>query len=251
MNLFDIFSFSNPIYWVIILLLLLFILFMKIFYTRIVGWFGEHWTRKELKKLPKDEYKVINDIMINIDGITHQIDHIVISKYGIFVIETKQYNGYIIGSKYDKKWIRKIGKKKILYTNPIRQNYGHVLSICKLLNIDKSKAFNLVCIPSSAKINIKDDGEIARIYNLNSKILSKKDIIFDNIDNMVNTLLKSNIIDKKERKKHIENVKNNIKKVDSNTCPICGGLLKEKNGRNGIFIGCSNYPRCKYTKSKE
>lgn len=247
----SVFSFNNPIYWVFILLLSLFILFVKIYYARIVGWFGEYWTRKELKKLPKDEYKVINNIMINIDDKTHQIDHIVISKYGIFVIETKQYNGYIIGSKYDKKWIRKIGKKDILYTNPIRQNYGHILSICKLLNVDKSKVFNIVCIPSSAKINIKNDGEIARIYNLNSKILSKKDVMFNNIDNIVNILLKSNITNKRIRKKHIENIKNNIKKVESNTCPICGGLLKERNGGNGIFIGCSNYPRCKYTKSKE
>ena len=36
------------------------------------------------------------------DESTHQVDHIVVSKYGIFVIETKQYNGYKKGNDYDK-----------------------------------------------------------------------------------------------------------------------------------------------------
>ena len=35
---------------------------------------------------------------------------------------------------------------------------------------------------------------------------------------------------------------------DSNVCPDCGGQLKEKSGKFGLFIGCSNYPRCRYTR---
>ena len=33
-----------------------------------------------------------------------------------------------------------------------------------------------------------------------------------------------------------------------NTCPKCGGALQIRNGKYGQFYGCSNYPRCKYTK---
>ena len=39
------------------------------------------------------------------------------------------------------------------------------------------------------------------------------------------------------------------KKYDPTICPECGGKLKEKNGRNGLFIGCSNFPMCRYTRS--
>lgn len=39
------------------------------------------------------------------------------------------------------------------------------------------------------------------------------------------------------------------KSYDPNVCPICGGKLKERNGRNGPFIGCSNFPNCHYTRS--
>jgi len=34
-------------------------------------------------------------------------------------------------------------------------------------------------------------------------------------------------------------------------CPDCGAPLVEKTGRFGPFIGCSNYPKCKYIKKKD
>ena len=43
------------------------------------------------------------------------------------------------------------GKEPIYYTNPIRQNYGHVKALSELLKIDESKIYNIVCIPSTAK----------------------------------------------------------------------------------------------------
>ncbi len=38
-------------------------------------------------------------------------------------------------------------------------------------------------------------------------------------------------------------------KYDPTICPDCGGKLIEKNGINGRFIGCSGFPKCRYTQS--
>lgn len=239
---------TNPLYWIIMFIFLIIIISYIFFYPKLIGLIGEHWTKQELRKLPKDKYKLLNNIMISVNGKTHQIDHILVSEYGIFVIETKQYNGYITGGKYDKNWVRHIGKKKIYYTNPIRQNYGHVKSICELLNIDESMVFNIVCIPSTAKLKIKHDGELVRNININKKILSYNKVIINDVDNIVDTIVSNNIKDKEIKKEHISNIKNKIDK-DINKCPLCGNNLIEKKGKYGIFIGCSNYPRCKYTRN--
>ena len=37
-------------------------------------------------------------------------------------------------------------------------------------------------------------------------------------------------------------------KYDASVCPECGGKLLEKSGVYGKFIGCSNYPRCQFTR---
>lgn len=197
---------SNPI----VILVIVLGLFCGIFYKKIIGWFGEHWTKTALRKLPKDKYKIINDILIKTNGYTHQIDHVIVSSYGIFCIETKQWNGFIVGSKWDKKWTRIVGKNRYPCENPIRQNYGHVMSLCELLNIDESKIFNIVCIPSTAKLRIKHDGELVRYDTIVDKILSYKDIIIDNVDEIVDIINKNNITDKTIKKEHIENIKRNL-----------------------------------------
>ena len=243
-NSFIKYFFTN--YYFIVLLVIGIIL--GIFKKQIVGWFGEHWTRQALKKLPKDKYKIINDVFILVNGSTHQIDHVVISPYGIFSIETKQYNGFIVGNKYDKNWIRYAGKKKYYYSNPIRQNYGHVKSLSELLNIDESKIYNVVCIPSKARLKIQHDGELVRYDTIVDKILSYKNIAIDNIDEVVDIINKNNITDKNIKKEHIKNIRENIIDKDPNKCPKCGGQLVEREGKYGKFLGCSNYPKCMYTR---
>ena len=235
---------TNPIFIIVMILTIIVLIFGK----KIIGKAGEHWTKESLSKLPKYKYIILNDIFIEVNGRTHQIDHILVSPYGIFSIETKQYNGYITGNKYDKKWIKYAGKKKYYYENPIRQNYGHVKALTELLNIDESKVFNVVCIPSTARLKIEHDGELTRYDTLVERITSHSEVIIDNVTDIVETINRNNIVDKSKRKEHIRNIRENIIDNDLTKCPRCGGQLVERNGQYGKFIGCSNYPKCKYTE---
>lgn len=218
--------------------------------NKIVGKAGEHWAKRELNRLDSD-YKIINDLMVRTqDGRTHQIDHVVVSMYGIFVIETKQWNGYIVGNEYDKKWTIFGGNQKYYTENPIRQNYGHVKALQEVLNINKNKLISMVYIPSRAKVKVKSN-KVVRARELKSKILSYENIIIDNPNEIYNTLLNQNITERSERKEHTKyakNIKNTRKINDPTKCPWCGGRLIERAGKYGNFIGCSNYPRCKFTK---
>lgn len=243
-NKLSIYFLTNPLIISIIVLGLISAFFQK----QIIGWFGEHWTRQALNKLPKDEYQIINNVLIKTNGSTHQIDHVIVSPYGIFSVETKQYNGFITGSKYDKKWVRHAGKNKYYYTNPIMQNYGHVKALSQLLNISESKIYNIVCIPSRANLKIKHDGELVRYDTIVNKILSYKKIVINNVEEIVETINKNNITDRIIKKEHVKNIRENIIDKDIEKCPKCGGNLIERNGKYGKFIGCSNYPKCRYTK---
>lgn len=64
---------------------------------KIKGRIGEIFMALFLKSLPKDRYRVINDLLLTWNGHSTQIDHVIISIYGIFVIETKFYKGWISG----------------------------------------------------------------------------------------------------------------------------------------------------------
>lgn len=240
---------KNPFNVMIIVLSILF----KIYYPKIRGYMGEFWVKIELKKLSKKEYIILNDIMIENENGTHQIDHIVISKFGIFVIEMKNYSGMIIGDEFYDKWTQYLGKNKYSFKNPIQQNYGHVKSLEELLKLENDKFIPIVCFSNVAKLQIKSRTPVVTLNNLAKMIKNFYEPLLDiDIIEISNVIIENNIIDKEKRKQHVKEIKNKIKtdKFMSNNmiCPKCGSKLVTRNSRYGTFIGCSNYPKCRYIK---
>lgn len=238
---------KHPLFWILFVLGIL----SNIYYKKFRGFMGEFWVKTELNKLPKDKYIVLSNIMIKSSKGSHQIDHIVISKYGLFVIEMKNYFGLITGDEYKDKWTQHLGKSKYYFNNPIHQNYGHVKALEALLQISNDKFIPVICISNQAKVNVKAKN-VTQLYLLNSLIQSYTTEILDgNLDDIKNKIEFNNISDKNSRNEHVKNIKTTIKeteeKIQNNICPKCGGKLVERNGKYGKFIGCSNYPNCKYT----
>ena len=100
------------------------------------GKLGERSVSKRLKRLDNNKYKVINDVILKTSRGTSQIDHLVVSNYGIFVIETKNYQGWIVGSENADNWQQIIYNKKNFFRNPIKQNYGHIKAIEENLKVN-------------------------------------------------------------------------------------------------------------------
>ena len=73
----------------------------------------------------------------------------------------------------------------------------------ELLNIDESKIYNIVCIPSNAKLKIEHDGELVRYDTVADKIFSYNEKKIDNVNELYNQLIKSNVKDRKIKKEHI------------------------------------------------
>ena len=135
--------------------------------SKLKGKAGEVTVNHLLKKLNSNEYIIINDFILPNDGNTKttQIDHAVISLYGIFSIETKNYKGQIYGNTYSKQWTQNIYGKKYCFMNPIRQNYAHVKSIESFLwkyGYDNIPVYSIIAFPGGAtlKLKIKDENVV-------------------------------------------------------------------------------------------
>lgn len=48
---------------------------------------------------------------------------------------------------------------------------------------------------------------------------------------------------------HVESIRETKKKAAEGICPRCGGQLVVRNGKYGKFLGCSNYPKYRYTQN--
>ena len=100
------------------------------------GRVGELFVKLVVGKTKVNEQYVIHNLKLRIDtNKTSQIDHIVINRNGIFVIETKNYSGRIYGQESQQEWTQVLayGKVKNRLYNPIKQNKSHVYHISNLL----------------------------------------------------------------------------------------------------------------------
>lgn len=115
----------STFWWVILAFVAIGII--KAFKPFIKGKVGEFAVALHVKLYLKDpEYILLNDCTLpDAQSGTTQIDHILLSPYGIFIIETKNYKGWIFGSERQKMWTQKIFKKSYKFQNPLHQNYKH------------------------------------------------------------------------------------------------------------------------------
>lgn len=145
------------------------------------GNIGEYKVRQELKRLPQDEYRVLNDILIENEYGTAQIDHLVVSLYGIYVIETKNYSGNVYGDEYQEKWYQYVGNKKIEFYNPIKQNWYHIKALKNVLKDYPNVPFySIIVFTGSAKLkSIDANTDVLYLNQLNEKILRNKNQYFN------------------------------------------------------------------------
>ncbi len=225
-----------------------------IFWRRTKGKRGEKHVAALLSLLPRKDYKVINDLLIQSGGHSTQIDHVVISSYGIFVIETKYYQGWIYGGENSEYWTQNIYGHKYQLQNPLWQNQGHVKTISRLIeDSDNVPIYSIVAFSRQATIKVDRSLPVMYWWKVVPYIKRHKDAHLSKarVDEIYSTLLSSNATDRVARKQHVTSVKHN--KVRRNTavangkCPRCGGNLVLRKGQYGRFYGCSNYPKCKYT----
>ncbi|HAT1685170.1 TPA: NERD domain-containing protein [Klebsiella oxytoca] len=120
---------STPSAWVLIILAGG-LLFIKKYSRYVKGIFGEKVLSAILRNRCGEACIVFDDITLAVAaGDTTQVDHIVISPAGIFIIETKCYQGLIYGRAADREWTQKIFRRSYRFQNPFRQNYKHVKAV--------------------------------------------------------------------------------------------------------------------------
>ena len=229
---------------------------------------GEARVHKILAKLP-DEYRVLDDIVLKTERGTTQIDHVVVSRYGLFAIETKNYRGDIYGDDCHKEWTQiivtkvKFSKKGKTYTyvtknklyNPVKQAQGHAYRIRQSLAEWKSlKIVPIVVFTNKANLaNVSSTHLVVRDSSLLRIIKSHQTALLTDADvgKIFAQLSLMNVRKSVSNRAHVRNLKKYRKeaqrKISRGICPRCGGTLVKRKGRYGNFYGCSNYPTCTFT----
>ncbi len=114
---------------------------------------GEAAVRKVItSNFKSPNFHLLNNVTIPFQDGTTQIDHVLISTKGVFVIEVKNYSGWIFGNEKSKQWMQSIYRVKSQFQNPIHQNFRHVIAMQQLLEfLPKEQIHSIVVFSGSAE----------------------------------------------------------------------------------------------------
>lgn len=261
---------------------------LKIPYHRVrynKGRYGEYLSYKNLRIYENSGARFLFNVYIpKDDGKTTEIDLIMICRHGLFVIESKNYSGWIFGSENQLNWTQTLpsgrGRShKEHFYNPIKQNRSHInylnAYIYDSFPVYSIIAFSDRCTLKSVNVTSPDIKVINRIKILPtvSSICNSTTpyLTQEEIDKIYNKLYPLTQVNEFIKQQHIANIQKAKAPTpppmttpvvatpaqviqQENICPRCGAnlvLRETKKGENAgrKFWGCSNFPKCRYKKN--
>jgi hypothetical protein len=224
------------------------------------GYFGERSIQRfTSRRLDGAVYHRLDNVTLGGAGGTTQIDHVFVSVYGIFVVETKNMKGWIFGGEKHAQWTQTIFKKSSRFQNPLHQNYKHVKALEALLSVPPAVINSVVVFVGESEFKtpmprnvIRQSGLITYIKSFASPVLTKEQVA-----GVIERIEQARLPATQETaRKHVEQLRARAVPVvgPGQPCPKCGATLVMRTSKSGAkvgsqFLGCSRFPRCRYTSA--
>lgn len=230
--------------------------------------------------LDQREYHLLKDVTLPIPQGSTQIDHVLVSRFGIFVIETKNMKGWIFGNPAQKNWTQQIYRRKHSFQNPLHQNHLHMMTLKSLLGVADHQLHSVIYFIGDCTFktpmpdNVMNRGLIRHIKGKTTQVLAPAEVT-----QVVETIQQGRLVANwQTRRQHVAQLKArhgessrkpfSTKAVPdekgaapspvstqplgdpSPPCPRCGNAMvlrtaSRGENRGNSFWGCSGYPTCK------
>ena len=210
-----------------------------------------HW------QLDKKTYQRLHNVTLDTPDGTTQIDHVFISPYGIFALETKHMSGWIFGSEKQSHWTQKLYKRTYKFQNPLRQNYKHIKALEATLGIDPKYLHSVITFVGGSTFKTPMPENVTRGIGFVRYIKSFREPVFREVE--VDALMF--VLQANRRaptfathRAHVQHLKRRSDPGAERQCPQCGSQLLIRTVKSGPkageqFWGCSTYPKCRIKQS--
>ncbi|KAB0675060.1 nuclease [Aeromonas caviae] len=267
--------------WFLLPLLLIATLLKTAWFKGMVGeWFINLCIRLFLDKR---EYRLLKDVTLPTPQGSTQIDHVIVSRFGLFVIETKNMKGWIFGNPTHKSWTQQIYRRKHSFQNPLHQNHLHMMTLKSLLGLADHQLHSIVYFIGDCTFktlmpeNVMRRGLVSYIKSKTTPVLSTADV-----DRIIDTIQQGRLTASwQTHRQHVTQLKTRHADPSANhvstrepvrqsvanppsqsvsppdnpppICPRCGSTMVLRTATRGEnkgnqFWGCSGYPKCRFIK---
>ena len=206
-------------------------------------------------QLDKQTYRRLHNVTLNTPDGTTQIDHVFLSPYGIFVLETKNMSGWIFGSEKQAQWTQKLYKRTFKFQNPLRQNYKHLKTLQACLDVELKHLHSVIVFTGDCTFKTEMPANVVRSGGYIRHIKSMTDVVLSEtqVQEYIAAIGAGRLAPSlATRQAHIQHLKSAASKNPTTqpTCPQCGSPMVMRETRNGpnvgkMFWGCPRFPACR------
>lgn len=227
------------------------------------GWAGEFLVSVvSIIRLPKHTYTKLNDITLPTTKGSTQIDHVFVSKYGVFVVEIKNMKGWIFGDEHSHKWTQTVRGYKYPLYNPLKQNQGHVNAIAEVTGLPKSVLFSVVGFVGEAifktpmPANVKKGGAFITYIQSHQEPLLTDEQVQKAIIAINTARLPDTKVTRKKHAAHVKSIKgplsasrvNRAKNLKPETTPTASPVVVEPDSHAALekadLVVGGDCPKC-------
>ncbi len=224
---------------------------------RVKGWVGELVVRLILSVgLDGKAAHALHDVTLETGDGTTQVDHVLVSRFGIFVIETKNMRGWIFGGARQAQWTQRFYRQSFRFQNPLRQNYRHERAISDALQVEPEKIHSVVVFVGGSRFKTPMPDNVVRGLGLLGYIRSFRTKVWsdDEVQALVEQLKGRRLEPSRHtHRAHVQQLRERHEAPAGPACPKCGKAMMKRKARRGsrvgqVFWGCTQYPGCRGTK---
>lgn len=255
----------TPYWWV--LLIPPFTAFARL--PMVKGWIGETLLHAGLRLfLPGARYHLMRNLTLPTRDGSTQIDHVVVSRHGVFVIETKNYGGWIFGKPDDKMWTQKFPRRSSAFQNPLRQNYKHVKTLAELAQVDEQAMFSQIVFVGNSEFKTPMPDNVGKLGACLAAIRRRRELLLseEDVARILERIRAGRLAPTRAtHRAHVRHVRELVARRHQNkapaaaaapaapslACPRCAATLEAYTYKSGIksgqsFHGCTRFPACDY-----
>ena len=147
---------------------------------RFKGWLGERAVQNIIRaKLDPLVYVDLHNVTLPTRDGSTQIDHVLFSPYGVFVLETKNFKGWIFGGERQAQWTQQIFKQRTRFQNPLRQNYKHTRTLQELLDLPAEHVHSVIAFVGDCEFKTEMPPHVTRGSGFVAYIQSFQQTVWD------------------------------------------------------------------------
>ncbi|MDO9584444.1 MAG: nuclease-related domain-containing protein [Desulfomicrobium sp.] len=124
-------------------------------------------------------YHQMHDLILETKDGTVQIDHVIVSPFGVFVIETMDMGGTIFGKTFDPDWTQTFKGETTKFPNPLKPNYDRKLALNGVLGIGADKLFSIIAFTGNSAFEIAMPDNVAQGKDFVNYIRSKDAVLIE------------------------------------------------------------------------